>query len=163
MNQHWAARGCWSTSFATVELVQLLVATVAATLIVATFDPQLGLWTAAGLYLLYPGLAGIAAARSTASDAVVAVATLWLSLPLTYLLLALHATPWGWPDWRSVAVAVGYCLFIAGTLFLTLLGVARVARAGGFGHALAAVGVGAIGALIMAAPFAWFALVLIVL
>lgn len=123
-------------------------------------DPTASIVAAVVGFALYPGLAGIIAARSRSSDAAVAVATLLASLLFAGFVLIVIQTPYGWPGRRVTAIAIGCCLLFAGMLFGVLLVAARVARGGGALRGVAALGVGFIGAVVIAAPYLWLVVVL---
>src|SRR5690349_10187765 len=105
MNQQTAAWGPWSTSFAIAVLVLLLVMMVVATWLIV--GSVLATIVAFAGIVLYPGLAGIIAARSRSSDAVAAVATLVPTLVFTTYVLLLISSPSGWPSKRVIVLAVG--------------------------------------------------------
>jgi len=114
--------------------------------------PLFGLIAGVVGLVLYPGLAGIVAAQSRASDAVVALATLVPTLLFTMWVLTIVGAPWGWPSMRQIAMAVGACLLFAAVLFGTLLAAASVARPGGVLRAVAAISVGAQAFVLLVLP-----------
>lgn len=102
--------------------------------------------------VLYPGLAGIIAARSRSSDAVAAVATLLPTLLFTTFVLFAISSPWGWPSKRVIALAVGVCLFFAAWLFGTVVAAADMARPGGKLRVASAMAIGFSGAVFLLVP-----------
>lgn len=151
--QQLAARTTRPIWFAIGSSIVLLCAIVGVVLAIASIEPIFGLIVGVVSLVLYPGLAGIVASHSRSSDAVVAVATLIPTLLFSLWVLTLIGTPWGWPAKRQIATAIGACLFFAAVLFGTLLAAASVARPGGVLRAVAAIGVGAQGFVLLAVPF----------
>lgn len=157
-NQQLAARSTWPAWFAIGLSIVLFGAVVGAVFAIGSIDPMFGLIVGVVGVVLYPGLAGIVAAQSRSSDAVVAVATLVPTLLFTLWVLTLIGTPWGWPAKREIAIAIGACLLSAAVLFGTLLAATSVADAGGALRAVAAIGVGAQGFVLLAVPFVFLIL-----
>jgi len=151
-HQRFAVRTPRSAWFAIVLLIGLLGVIVAAVFAVGLIAPIFGLFAGVVGLVLYPGLAGIVAARSRSSDTVVAVATLVPTVLFTLWVLSIIGSPWGWPSKRVIAIAVAVCLLFAGVLFGTLLAAASVARPGGVLRAVAAISVGAQGFLLLVVP-----------
>jgi hypothetical protein len=151
-DQQIAARTARPAWVAIVLLIGLFGAIVGAVFAIGSIAPLFGLIAGVVGLVLYPGLAGIVAARSRSSDAVVALATLVPTLLFTMWVLTIIGAPWGWPAKRQIAIAIGACLLFAAVLFGTLLAAASVARPGGVLRTVAAISVGAQAFVLLAVP-----------
>ena len=101
--------------------------------------------------VLYPGFAGIIAARSRSPDAVAAVATLLPTLLFSTYVLLIISTPWG-SSKRVIAFAIGACLLFAAWLFGTILAAADMARRGGRLRVASAMAIGVSGVVLLVLP-----------
>src|SRR6188768_263524 len=106
-SQRLAARTTWPVWIAIGLLIGLFGAIIGAVFVTGSINPWVGLIAGVVGLVLYPGLAGIVAARSRSSDTVVALATLIPTLLFTLWVLSIISSPWGWPSKRVIAIAIG--------------------------------------------------------
>jgi hypothetical protein len=138
----------------------LLGGVVGGALVAWTVEPASAPVVALVGLLVYPGIVGNVAARARSSDAVIAVVTLVIGLVFASLLLVLIQSPRGSPSRSLIAIVIGLCLWFTGVLFGTLHASTRVALPGGVIRGGVAVGVGVLGMLVLALPFAYGSIVL---
>lgn len=151
----------WATSRAVGYVVLLFAAIIGGAVAASEIEPVASVVVLVAAIPLYPGFAGIFAARSRSSDTVITVATLLASFLFVLVASQFMFTPWGFAGRRVVAFVTGLCLLFAGTLFATLLLAVRAARPGGARREVAALGIGVMGVVLIAAPYVWASLLVI--